>query len=312
MILHWSAQDRCWAPRIRHSVAAELIETRVRDNVFVWTLGGETMQTAYGTNAVGVFGEGAVLIVDPLITPAYGRLLATAVRRHTAAPVRFVLFTHHHTDHTLGAAAFEDAGAALIAHRACRERMEEEHPGIIASRKAQPELAELFADARPVPPAVTFDEALVLHIGDVEVEVWHPGWCHTPGDAFLYLPAERVAICGDLVFAGYHYNYEDASLPGVREGLRALHSLDADVFVPGHGAPAGTDILQAQAIYHETVEAIVKSEVEAGQDDGAIAASIRKRFPDYRLGIVTQYAAARVREHVAKHVPAPSGARDEG
>jgi cyclase len=293
-------------------VAEELIETRVRDNVVVWTLGGETMQTAYGTNAIGVFGEGAVLIVDPLIAPAHGRLIIAAVRRHTHAPVRYVVFSHHHTDHTWGAAVFEDAGAALIAHRACRERMAEEHPGIIASRKAQPELAELFVDARPVLPAVTFDEALVLHIGEVEVEVWHPGWCHTPGDAFLYLPAERVAICGDLVFAGYHYNYEDASLPGVREGLRALHSLDADVFVPGHGAPAGSEILQTQAIYHETVEAIVRNGVAAGQDDGAIAASIRERFPDYRLGIVTQYAAARVRAHVAKQAPAASGARDEG
>lgn len=292
-------------------MAKELIETRVRDNLLVWTLGGETMQTAYGTNAIGVLGEGAVLIVDPLITPVYGRLLAAAARRHTADPVQFVLFTHHHTDHTLGAAAFEDAGAVLIAHRACRERMAEEHPRIIASRKAQPEVAELFVDARPVLPAVTFDEALVLHVGGVEVEVWHPGWCHTPGDAFLYLPAERVAICGDLVFAGYHYNYEDASLPGVREGLRALHSLDADVFVPGHGAPAGAEILQAQAIYHETVEAIVRNGVASGQDDDAIAASIRERFPDYRLGIVTQYAAARIRAHLAKHTPAGSGARDE-
>lgn len=293
-------------------MAAELIETRVRDNVFVWTLGGETMQTAYGTNAVGILAPEAALVVDPLIAPAYGRLILGAVRRHTQAPVRFVLITHHHTDHTLGAAALEDAGAVLIAHRACRDRMEEEHAEIIASRKAKPDVAELFADARPVPPAVTFDEGLVLHVGDVEVEIWHPGWGHTPGDAFLYLPAERVAVCGDLVFAGYHYNYEDASLSGVREGLRALHSLDADFFIPGHGAPGGPEILQSQAVYHETVEAIVKHGVAAGQDDGAIAASVRERFPEHRLGIVTQSAAIRFRDQLAKHAAISRGARDAG
>ncbi|MGH2399548.1 MAG: MBL fold metallo-hydrolase [bacterium] len=293
-------------------MAAELNETQVRDNFFVWTLGGETMQTAYGTNAVGVLSRSAVLVVDPLIAPAYGRLILDAVRRHTRAPVRFVVFTHHHTDHTLGAAAAEDAGAVLIAHRACRERMDEEHAQLITARKANADVAELFADARPVPPAVPFDEGLILHVGDVEVEVWHPGWCHTPGDAFLYLPAERVAVCGDLVFAGYHYNYEDASLSGVREGLRALHSLDADVFIPGHGAPGGPEILQSQAVYHETVETIVRSGVAAGQDDGAVGASVRERFPDHRLGVVTQSAATRVREHLAKHAATSSGTRDAG
>lgn len=291
-------------------VAPELKETRVRDNVVVWTLGGDTIETAYGTNAVGVFGDRVALVVDPLIAPVYGRLIESAARRVNNAPVRYVVFTHHHTDHSLGAAIFEDAGAALIGHRACRERMEEEHPKIIASRKTQPEISELFADARPVLPSITFDEALVLHLGDLEVEVWHSGWGHTPGDAFLYLPVERVAICGDLVFAGYHYNYEDASLAGVREGLRALHSLDADVFIPGHGAPGGPEILQEQANYHETVEALVRNGAEAGQDDAAIAAGIRERFPNYRLDIVTPQAPARVREHLAKTATAPSGRRN--
>ncbi len=279
---------------------AELRETRIRENVFVWTLGGDTIDTSYGTNAVGVVGTDAVLLVDPLIAPAHARLIAAALREHTDRPVRYVVFTHHHTDHTLGASVFEDDGAVLVAHRECRARMADEHPGLIASRQQQPELAALFADARPVLPSVTFDESLVLYVGDVEVEVWHPGWGHTPGDAFLFLPEERVAICGDLVFAGYHYNYEDTLLTGVRVGLRALRALDADLFIPGHGAPAGPELLQTQAEYHDAVESIVKSAMDAGQDDAAVAEAIRDRFPDYHLRIVTPAAALRVREHLAR------------
>lgn len=280
----------------------ELIETRVHDRIVVWTAGGETIQTSYGTNAIAVIGDGAALLVDPLVAPAHGRALQAALRAHTDAPVRYVLFTHHHTDHTLGAAVFEDAGAALISHRACRERMAEEHPGLIAARREQADLAELFADARPVLPSITFDEALVLHVGGLEVEVWHPGWGHTPGDAFLFVPDARVAICGDLIFAGYHYNYEDvSSLAGVREGLRALGALDADVFIPGHGAPGGPELLDAQAAYHDAVEAILAEtaagpgqEAETAGDEAAVADALRRRFPDYRLGIVTP-AAARLR-----------------
>jgi len=283
-------------------VTTPLAETRVHDNLIVYTLGGDTMPTSYGTNAVAVLGERAVLLVDPLIAPAHGRLLEAALRRHTDAPVRFVLFTHHHTDHSLGAAVFEDRGAALIGHRACREAMAAEHPALIASRRTQPAVAELFADARPVFPSITFEEGLVLHVGGVEVEVWHPGWGHTPGDAFLFVPEARAAICGDLLFAGYHYNYENASLPGVREGLRALRALDADVFIPGHGGAGGIELLDEQAAYHDAVEAIVTDALEAGRDEEAAAAVIRERFPEYRLGIVTPSAVACVRGSREKKV----------
>lgn len=274
--------------------------TSVGDNIVVWTLGGDTIQTSYGANCVAVLGQDSVLLVDSLIAPAHARQIEAALRRLTNVPVRFVVLTHHHTDHTLGASVFEKQGAAVIAHRACRERMETEHPELIDARRQQPELRELFADAVLVSPAVTFDETLGIHVGATEVEIWHPGWGHTPGDAFLFLPEQRVAICGDLVFAGYHYNYEHASVPGVRQGLRALEALDADTFIPGHGPLGGPEILERQALYHETVERIVSDGVAGAQDDASIAEDIRTRFPDYRLQVVVPSAVSRFKEHIAR------------
>lgn len=281
-------------------VATQLTETRAADGVYVWTLGGETMPTSYGTNCIAVFGDDAVLVVDPLIAPAYAREVETALRAHTEAPVRFVVLTHHHTDHTWGAVHFAAQGAAVIAHRACRERMADEHPALLASRRQQPDVAGMFADAALVLPSITYDEALVLYAGGVEVELWHPGWGHTPGDTFLFLPEQRVAICGDLIFAGYHYNYEHASPAGVRQGLRALESLDADVFIPGHGAISGADLLQRQAAYHDAVERAVAGGVAAGLDDAAIAGQIKELFPDYRLEIVVPTAVAAFRKQLTE------------
>ncbi|MGQ0550226.1 MAG: MBL fold metallo-hydrolase [Armatimonadota bacterium] len=276
-----------------------LIETEVRPNVVVWTLGGEVMQTAYGTNCSAIIGGDGVILVDPLIAPAHARLVEQAVRSRTTAPVRFVVLTHHHTDHALGSSWFARQGVAVIAHRACAERMAAEHPGLIASRRAQPELRELFADAEPTRPSVTFDEGLTLHVDGLEVEVWHPGWAHTPGDAFLYVPAERVAICGDLLFNGYHYNYEDASASGVRKGLEALRALDAEVFVPGHGPVSGPEALDRQAEYHDAVEAIVRG-ADTSEQDNAVADAIRAGFPDHRLGIILPTAVRLFRESGAR------------
>lgn len=280
-------------------MAAELTETQAAEGVYVWTLGGETMPTSYGTNCIAVLGRDGVLLVDPLIAPVHARAVETSLRAHTAAPVRFVVLTHHHTDHTWGAAHFAAQGAAIVAHRACRERMADEHPALLAARRQQPELAALFADAAPVLPSVTYDESLVLYAGEVEVELWHPGWGHTPGDTFLFLAEQRVAICGDLVFAGYHYNYEHASPSGVRQGLRALESLDADVFIPGHGGPGGADLLRRQAAYHDTVERAVADGVAAGLDDAAIAGQIKAQFPDYRLDLVVLSAVTAFKTHLA-------------
>lgn len=273
-----------------------LAETPLGPHVFVWTLAGEAIHTSYGTNCVGILGDDTALLVDSLIAPAHARLVEEALRAHTRAPVRLVVLTHHHTDHALGAGWFAAQGATVIAHRACRERMAAEHPALIAARQRAAETADLFADAAPVRPAVIFEEGLTLLVGGVEVEVWHPCWGHTPGDAFLFLPAERVAVCGDLVFAGYHYNYEDASVAGVREGLRALRALDADVFIPGHGPAGGVEILAAQAAYHDAVETIVRAGTAAGHDDAALAAAVRGRFPEHRLALVTPSAVAAFRE----------------
>ncbi len=273
-----------------------LTETQVGESIFVWTLGGDSIHTSYGTNCTAVIGPEAVLIVDPLIAPAHARLVDAALREKTAVPVRFVVLTHHHTDHSLGASLFARQGAVVIANRACREQMAAVHPNLLEARRQQPDTRELFADATPVLPTVTFDESLTLHVGGMEIELWHPGWGHTPGDVFLYLPDARVAICGDLLFSGYHFNFEDASLPGVRQGLRALRALDAETFVPGHGPVSGPEVLDEQANYLDAVESIVRTAVQEGKADDAIAAELVATFPNHRLGFVVFDTVAKIKE----------------
>jgi glyoxylase-like metal-dependent hydrolase (beta-lactamase superfamily II) len=91
-----------------------LRETQVAENVWVFTLGGESITTSWGANCTAVTGEDCVLLVDPLIAPAYARSIEAAVRKRTSRPVRFVVLTHHHTDHALGAGYLARGGAAVL------------------------------------------------------------------------------------------------------------------------------------------------------------------------------------------------------
>jgi glyoxylase-like metal-dependent hydrolase (beta-lactamase superfamily II) len=90
-----------------------LRETRVRDNVWVWTLGEDRIETSYGANCTAVVGRDSVLVVDPFIAPALAKLVEDALREKTSLPVRFVVLTHHHTDHALGAGWFARRGATV-------------------------------------------------------------------------------------------------------------------------------------------------------------------------------------------------------
>jgi cyclase len=270
-----------------------LSETEVRPTIVVWTLGGETIHTSYGTNCTAILGPDGVVLVDPLIAPAYARMVEAALQARTTAPVRAVVLTHHHSDHAMGSSWFARQGIPVLAHRACRERMAAEHPRLIEARQQNPQTHDLFADAESRLPTVTFDEGITLYVGSLEAEIWHPGWAHTPGDAFLFVPSERVAICGDLLWNGYHYNYEDASLAGIRRGLDALRALDADTFVPGHGAVAGPGVIEENAAYHDAVEAIVRG--AGDRDAAAIAADLQARFPEHRLAMLLPSTITRVR-----------------
>lgn len=269
-----------------------LRETQISDRVVVWTLGGDTILTSWGANCTAIIGDRAVLLVDPLIAPAHARLVERALGRRTPLPVSHVLLTHHHTDHALGSSYFAARGAEVVAHRRCAERMEAEHPDLVASRRSSPETAALFSDADPQTPQRVFDDEVRIDLGGIFVRVTHPGHGHTPGDAIAWLPVESVAICGDLVSSGYHVNMEDASPRGVVAALAVLAALGARTYVPGHGPAGGSERIDEQRAYHRAVERTVQDGLAAGLSERTIASELAGRFPGLLLPIVLPAAVA--------------------
>jgi cyclase len=273
-------------------VGAELRETELRDNVWVWTLGGDRIESSYGANCTAVAGREAVLLVDPLIAPAHARRVETALRTKTRLPVRFVVLTHHHTDHALGAGWFAGRGTTIVAHRACQEAMAAEHSKLIEARRAVPALAELFADARPCRPSLDFqDEVLTFDLGDCVARVFHPGPGHTAGDTVVHFDGESVAVCGDVVSAGYHVNYEDAALAKLENGLEVLRQLGVRSYVPGHGAVGGVELLDGQLRYHRAV-----AEAARSSNSGKGRERLVAQFRGHLLEEVLSASLARWRE----------------
>lgn len=269
-----------------------LQEILLSPRLLVMTLGGDGILTSYGANCVAVAGDRATLVVDPLIAPAHARLVGEALERRGFPPVETVVLTHHHTDHALGASWFAARGARVVAHRLCAEAMAAQHPGLVARRRAKPALSPLFADAEPHVPSVLFGELHPIDLGGIAAEVRRAGPAHTPGDAVVVLPSERTVVCGDLVFAGYHFNYEEAEPTALAASLLMLAALPADRFVPGHGPAGGPEILEAQIRYHEEAARIVATSATPEE----ARAALRTRFPGYGLEMAIESAVDRLRK----------------
>jgi glyoxylase-like metal-dependent hydrolase (beta-lactamase superfamily II) len=265
-------------------LTAPLGETLVNDRVLVFSTGGEDLPSGWGANAVAVLGDGATLVVDPLVAPAYAR----EVKRHLAArgagPVRWVVATHHHTDHSVGASVFAGEGAEVISHAIAAERMAAEQPAILAERRARADVGPLFADAVPAVPTRLVTTALELSVGGLRVVIRPCGPAHTPGDLRIDLPDLGVVVTGDLVFHGYHPNLEHADLDGWKQGLAdLLREPRETTFVPGHGAPGGREIVEEQLAWFAAAEEEVRRAALDGDNPRRTEERLRKRFPGFLL-----------------------------
>lgn len=266
--------------------APALQETLLTPRLLLLTLGGDSPLTSWGTNCVALAGRDGTLLVDPLIAPAHARLVEAAVARRGFPPVRHVVLTHHHTDHALGAGHFAARGVPVACHARCAEAMAAQHAGIVAARRRDPALAPLFADAEPYAPAETFGTALAIDLGDVAAVVQHLGPGHTAGDAVVTFESEGFAAVGDLVFHGYHFNYEEADAGALEWRLEQLASLAVGRFVPGHGAWGWRGLLDDQRTYHREVARLVRGAASADEARAAVLA----RFPGHALAMAVESA----------------------
>lgn len=195
-------------------------------------------------NAGIVIGEDQVLLIDTAATAKRTFALRDAVTELTNAPVRSVVNTHHHGDHTHGNYVFADT-ATIIGHEQCA-------PGIQAEGKLLEQLwpAVEWGEIERVVPTETFDTSVTVDVGGVSVEVIHIPASHTVSDSVVWLPEQRVLFTGDLVFSGGTPFVLMGSVSGSLAALGTLRAFEPEVIVAGHGqVVAGVSELDAMERY---------------------------------------------------------------
>jgi cyclase len=226
---------------IRHAIAAYAIAAALpaaaQDFSKVEIKSTKLSETTYmmegsGGNLGLSVGEDAVVLIDDQFAPLSERITA-AIAKLTPKPVRFLLNTHWHYDHTGGNENFGKAGAIIVAHENVRNRMSSEQFIEFFKQK-------IPASPRGALPVVTFAGSVTLHLNGDEMRVVHVPRAHTDGDAIVHFVKSDVIHMGDVYFNGM-YPFIDTSSGGTIQGMiagcdRALAiAKDSTRIIPGHG-----------------------------------------------------------------------------
>jgi glyoxylase-like metal-dependent hydrolase (beta-lactamase superfamily II) len=229
-------------------------------------------------------GDG-VLVFDPFISPRAAADLRRAAATLTGKPVIYVINSHYHNDHIRGNQEFP--GAHIISTALTRKGIAENEPEEIAWEKAniaaklsaarealaaehdsdkQAEakfwvkyyeaIMDSHRSLRTVLPDVTFEGKLVLHGLKRSVELLETGRGHTESDLILYLPTEKIAFMGDLLFINRHPYLPDGLPADWVHALERVSALDVRSAVPGHGPVGDASHLDLMVSYIKAVEEI--------------------------------------------------------
>ena len=215
--------------------------------------------------------------MDTEFAPLTGKIVA-AIKQVSTAPIRFVINTHVHGDHTGGDENFGKLGATIFAREELRERLMHPAPGANG------------APGTPMPaiglPMVTYEGPLKFHMDGEEVDAIPVPRAHTDGDTMLRFRAADVVMCGDFYRAVGYPNIDRAnggSLNGMLDGLGALIGLAGPhtKIIPGHGATVD----RAAVIAHRDMILVLRDRVDKLVQKG-------KTLDEVIAGDLTSYSAS--------------------
>jgi len=253
-----------------------------------------------GNVAFLVTAEG-VLVVDSGTSPETGKLVMDEIAKKTDQPVKYLILTHYHGDHTFGLQSFPPS-TVIISQQNTADNMhslnapriqgqlEKRMPEMIAAqgekvaqlrkkkgkdlKQEEERLKELEAglaqlrELRFVYPAITFQTKLTVFLGGQEVEVIAPGRAHTDGDALVLFHGLKAAHMGDLFFNGslpYIGAEAGADTANWLATLQRASGWDIEKFIPGHGPVSDKEGLQRMAAYLADLRQAVQTAIAAGQ-----------------------------------------------
>lgn len=218
---------------------------------------------AGGNTTVRVTSQGLIVVDGKLPGQANYDALMALIKGVSDQPVKYLILTHHHADHTGNNQRFLDAGVQVVGHENLKKN-----------------LVTYQVDPKPAPPSVTYPGAeYAITLGGVKVELHHFGRAHTSGDTVVYFPDLKVVSVSDTVTTGKTGPLIDYAGGGSAADwtnvLAGILSLDFDAAIPGNGDVLTKADVQAYKTKFDTVIARARELVRMGVPQDQLLAQIK-------------------------------------
>ena len=226
-----------WGGQGQDFSKVQIKATKVSGNVY--------MLEGAGGNIAASIGDDGIVIVDDQFAPLADKIQASLKSLGiTDKPVRFVINTHYHGDHTGGNAPFSNAGATAIAQDNVRKRL------ISGGTAGNGPGGSIHMEDKPAEkaalPIITFEHDVTVHLNGEDIRALHFPAGHTDGDSIIFFSTNNVVHMGDD-FVRYGFPFIDVTSGGSVQGMiaameKATAQLPADVkVIPGHGQLSNLD-----------------------------------------------------------------------
>ena len=244
-----------WAQQQQDFSKVQIKVTKVSGNIY--------MLEGAGGNIAASIGEDGIVIVDDQFAPLAEKIqVALKDLKITDKPVRFVINTHYHGDHSGGNEPFANAGSTVIAQDNVRKRLES---GGTAGNGGSVKMDMKPANKAAL-PIITFEHDVTVHLNGEDIRALHFPSGHTDGDSIIFFPKNNVVHMGDD-FVRYGFPFIDVASGGSVQGMidameKATAQLPADVkVIPGHGALSNLDDVRAFTKMLRETSAVVQKAI---------------------------------------------------
>jgi cyclase len=248
---------------------------KIKDGIYVY------VGTNLNSNCGIVLTQEGVVLIDSGHNPTDSRAILEGVKKLTPLPVRFLIDTEPHNDHTTGHFVFSPP-ATVIAHEGATASMKQGYsPERSQKLMAQsPEMRAAFEGFRLVLPHIEYRDKMTLNVGERTFELFYLKGVHSEADTAVWLPKERVLFSASgIVVNQFNILRPFVTIPDILAAAKRMKGLNPEFVIPGHGIPGTVKIFEDTEKYY----ALLLDRVGKMAKDGKSLDEIKKevRMPEY-------------------------------
>jgi len=222
---------------------------KIQDGIFTYA------EKVNDPNCTIILTQDGVVLIDSGNNPPDSLAVMKAIKQLTPQPVRYLINTEPHSDHTTGHFVFSPP-ALIVAHQGATDSMKKAfNPKRNEKLMAEsPEMRETFKGFRLITPHIEYRDKMILNVGDRTFELYYLKNVHSESDSAIWLPKERVLFTAASVSVKRFNNLREfVSIPDTLNAIKMMKALQPEVVIPGHGTPGTVKILDDMEKYYNTL-----------------------------------------------------------